>query len=190
VGGSPFSGTSSGASGKTAEAPAALRAFWAGTVPFFRKKGRKTTVFGLFLRRDQSFFPIISPKKTMQFPTDLKYTHEHEWVRVENNEAFVGITEFAQGELGDIVYVDIETTGRAFEKGAVFGTVEAVKTVADLYMPVSGTVLEVNPELSGSPELVNEDPYGKGWMIKIALSDIAEIDHLLDAEAYTALVNG
>ncbi len=126
----------------------------------------------------------------MQFPTDLKYTHEHEWVRVENNEAYVGITEFAQGELGDIVYVDIETTGRAFEKGAVFGTVEAVKTVADLYMPVSGTVLEVNSELSGSPELVNEDPYGKGWMIKIALSDVAEIDHLLDAEAYTALVNG
>jgi glycine cleavage system H protein len=126
----------------------------------------------------------------MQFPTNLKYTHEHEWVRIEGNEAFVGITEFAQGELGDIVYVDIDTVGQSFDKGAVFGTVEAVKTVADLYMPVSGSILEVNPDLAGKPELVNEEPYGQGWMIKIALSDVAELDHLLDADAYQTLVNG
>jgi glycine cleavage system H protein len=126
----------------------------------------------------------------MQFPANLKYTHEHEWVRIEGNEAFVGITEFAQGELGDIVYVDIDAVGQSFDKGAVFGTVEAVKTVADLYMPVSGSILEVNPELAGKPELVNEDPYGQGWMIKIALSDVAELDHLLDTDAYQTLVNG
>jgi glycine cleavage system H protein len=124
----------------------------------------------------------------MEFPSELKYTKDHEWLRVEGDTAYVGITEFAQGELGDIVYVEIETEGQEVGEGEVFGSVEAVKTVSDLFMPVSGTILEVNQELEASPELVNEDPYGKGWMVKISISDASQLDSLLSADAYSELL--
>ncbi|GAA3973502.1 glycine cleavage system protein GcvH [Pedobacter ginsengiterrae] len=124
----------------------------------------------------------------MNFPSELKYTKDHEWVKVEGNEAFIGITDFAQRELGDIVYVDINSVGTEVAKDEVFGTVEAVKTVSDLFMPVTGTVLEINAELNDNPELVNSDPYGKGWMVKVSLSDSAEVEGLLNAEAYQSLV--
>ncbi|RZK13676.1 MAG: glycine cleavage system protein GcvH [Flavobacterium sp.] len=124
----------------------------------------------------------------MNFPSELKYTKDHEWVKVEGNEAYIGITDFAQKELGDIVYVDINSVGSEVAKEEVFGTVEAVKTVSDLFMPVTGSVLEVNAELNDNPELVNSDPYGKGWMVKVSLSDLAEVEELLTAEAYQSLV--
>ena len=124
----------------------------------------------------------------INFKSELKYTKDHEWVKVEGNEAFIGITDFAQRELGDIVYVDINSVGDEVAKEEVFGTVEAVKTVSDLFMPVTGTVLEINSELNDNPELVNSDPYGKGWMVKVSLSDVAEIEDLLTADAYQALV--
>lgn len=120
----------------------------------------------------------------MNIPENLKYSHDHEWVRVEGNVAVVGITDYAQSELGDIVFVDIQTEGEELQEGELFGNIEAVKTVADALMPVSGTVIEVNGELEAAPELVNSDPYGKGWMIKIELSDPAELENLLDAKAY------
>ena len=123
----------------------------------------------------------------MNFPAELKYTKDHEWIRVEGNEAYVGITEFAQRELGDIVYIDINTVGKEVSEGAVFGTVEAVKTVSDLFMPVDGTVLEVNSKLDANPEMVNQDPYGDGWMVKIGLSPEAA-EALLTADAYKALI--
>ena len=124
----------------------------------------------------------------MNFPSELKYTKDHEWVRVEGNVAYIGITDFAQKELGDIVYVDISTIGDEVEKEAVFGTVEAVKTVSDLFMPVSGKVLEMNKDIDSAPESVNTDPYGKGWMIKIEILNPAELNELLSADAYKALV--
>ncbi|QSE97498.1 glycine cleavage system protein GcvH [Fulvivirga lutea] len=124
----------------------------------------------------------------MNIPATLKYTEDHEWVKVDGDYAYVGVTDFAQGELGDIVYVEIETEGEDLGKGDVFGTVEAVKTVSDLFMPVSGTVEEVNSDLENSPEIVNEDPYEKGWMVKIKMSDTSELDNLLDADAYKAVV--
>jgi len=124
----------------------------------------------------------------MNFPEDIKYTREHEWIRVEGNEAFVGITDFAQSELGEIVFVDIDTVGETIAQAEVFGSVEAVKTVSDLNMPVRGEVLEVNAALEDHPELVNEDPYGQGWMIRIQISDIAELDTLMDAAAYKAMI--
>lgn len=124
----------------------------------------------------------------MNIPQSLKYTKDHEWIKVDGDIATVGITDFAQGELGDIVYVEIETEGEEIEKGEVFGTVEAVKTVSDLFMPVSGTVEEVNTDLEGSPELVNEDPYEKGWMIKIRMSDQSDLNELLDADAYKEVI--
>jgi glycine cleavage system H protein len=124
----------------------------------------------------------------MNFPAELKYTKDHEWIKVEGNEAFIGITEFAQRELGDIVYVDINTIGSEVAREEVFGTVEAVKTVSDLFMPVNGTVSELNPLLDSQPELVNTDPYGDGWMVKITLQDVAEVEGLLSAEAYQELV--
>jgi glycine cleavage system H protein len=124
----------------------------------------------------------------MTFPENLKYTKEHEWVRLtDNNIAYVGITEFAQSELGDIVYVEVETIGKEMEAGDVFGTVEAVKTVSDLFLPVAGTILELNPALANAPELVNNDPYGEGWMVKMQVTDPASVDALLNADAYTAL---
>ena len=124
----------------------------------------------------------------MNFPEQLKYTKDHEWVMVAGNIATVGITDFAQSELGDIVYVDIASVGETLACEAVFGTVEAVKTVSDLFMPVSGKVLEVNPGLDANPEAVNKDPYGQGWMIRVELSNPGEIDHLLTAAAYKELV--
>ncbi len=124
----------------------------------------------------------------MNFPENLKYTKDHEWVRVEGDVAFIGITDFAQGELGDIVYVEIETVGDELAHEEIFGTVEAVKTVSDLFMPVSGKVLEVNPSLQSNPEAVNKDPYGQGWMIKVAIKDAAELTNLLSAADYKTLV--
>ena len=123
----------------------------------------------------------------MNTPTNLKYSKDHEWVKVEGNIATIGITDFAQSQLGDIVFVDIQTEGEELEAGEVFGAIEAVKTVADGLMPVSGKVIEVNAELEGAPESVNSDPYGAGWMIKVEMSNPAEVDDLLDAEAYDAI---
>jgi glycine cleavage system H protein len=124
----------------------------------------------------------------MNFPQNLRYTKDHEWLQIDGDEATVGITDFAQRELGDIVYVEIETVGQDLEGGSVFGTVEAVKTVSDLFLPVSGTILEVNPELNNSPEQINSDPYGQGWMIKMKIKDLSDVEGLLTAEAYQELV--
>ena len=125
----------------------------------------------------------------MNVPADLKYTKDHEWVKIEGDVATVGITEFAQSELGDIVYVEIETIGESIEQEEVFGSVEAVKTVSDLFMPLSGEILEFNENLESNPELVNSDPYGEGWMIKVKLSDASQIDSLLDAAAYEGIIH-
>jgi glycine cleavage system H protein len=124
----------------------------------------------------------------MNFPENLKYTKEHEWISLEGNIATIGITEFAQGELGDIIYVDIDTIGKEMKAEAVFGTVEAVKTVSDLFLPVSGTLTEKNATLDQQPELVNQDPYGAGWMVKMTITDPAEIEKLLSVEDYKALI--
>lgn len=125
----------------------------------------------------------------MNFPTNVKYTDEHEWIRPEGEIAFVGITDYAQDQLGDIVFVDVTTEGETLEKGEVFGSIEVVKTVSDLFLPVGGEVLEINPELEEQPELVNKDPYGEGWIIKIKMSDPAELESLMDAEAYKQIIN-
>jgi len=122
----------------------------------------------------------------MQFPANLKYTAEHEWLRIEGDIAYIGITDFAQGELGDIVYVEVDTVGQTLDINTVFGTVEAVKTVSDLYMPVSGEILELNDALNAQPELVNSDAYNEGWMIKIRMTNASEVDNLMDAAAYEA----
>ena len=124
----------------------------------------------------------------MNFPEHLRYTKDHEWILIDGNNATVGITEYAQRELGDIVFVEVDTIGKQLESGAVFGTVEAVKTVSDLFIPVSGTITELNPALSGAPELVNSDPYGEGWMVKMTLSDPSQLEGLMDAAAYASLV--
>ena len=124
----------------------------------------------------------------MNIPANLRYTSEHEWIRVEGNEAFVGITDYAQSELGEIVFVDVNTVGETVAQGDVFGSVEAVKTVSDLNMPVSGEVLEFNEALNDQPELVNNDPYGEGWMVKITVNDPAELDNLLDAAGHEKLI--
>lgn len=124
----------------------------------------------------------------MNFPDNLKYTKDHEWVRVEGNTAVIGITDFAQGELGDIVYVEIETVGETLKLEEVFGTVEAVKTVSDLFMPVSGKILDKNAAIDANPDLVNRDPYGEGWMIKVEMTDAGEVAGLMDAAAYKALI--
>jgi glycine cleavage system H protein len=124
----------------------------------------------------------------MNFPENLRYTKDHEWVRLEGDIAIIGITEFAQSELGDIVYVEIETLDQHLGAEAVFGTVEAVKTVSDLFLPVTGTITEINPELNNKPELVNSDPYGEGWMIKVKVDNPADVDALLTSEAYSTLV--
>ena len=126
----------------------------------------------------------------MNIPAELKYTKDHEWIKIEDDIATVGITDFAQGELGDIVYVEVETLDETLEADAVFGTVEAVKTVSDLFMPIAGEVIAFNETLEDTPETVNEDPYGAGWMIKVKLSDTNAIENLLDATAYTSLVTG
>ena len=124
----------------------------------------------------------------MNFPSDIRYTAEHEWIRVEGEEAYVGITDYAQSELGEIVFVDVPTIGEEVAQGEVFGSIEAVKTVSDLDIRVTGEVLAINEELDAQPELVNNDPYGEGWIIKIAVKDIAELDNLMDAEAYQATI--
>lgn len=124
----------------------------------------------------------------MNVPAELKYTKEHEWIRVEGEEAYVGITDYAQSQLGDIVFVEVETEGDNLEAGDTFGTIEAVKTVSDLYMPVAGEVLEFNSELEDQPDLVNKDPYGKGWIIKVKIDDESQLDGLLGAEAYKASI--
>ena len=126
----------------------------------------------------------------MNIPSDLKYTKDHEWVKIEGDQALVGITDFAQAELGDIVYVEIETLEESLEAEEVFGTVEAVKTVSDLFMPLEGTIIEVNPALESTPELVNEAPYEEGWMIKIKFENPSALDTLLDAKAYQELISG
>ncbi|WP_353196066.1 glycine cleavage system protein GcvH [Parapedobacter defluvii] len=125
----------------------------------------------------------------MTFPTDLKYTKDHEWIRVAGDEAVVGITDFAQRELGDIVFIDINTIGEEVVQDQVFGTIEAVKTVSDLFMPVSATVLSVNEKIDSSPELVNQDPYGEGWLVRVKLNSPADVDGLLSATDYEALVS-
>jgi glycine cleavage system H protein len=125
----------------------------------------------------------------MNFPADVRYTKDHEWLRLEGSTATIGITDFAQHELGDIVYVDISSTGKALEAEEVFGTVEAVKTVSDLFLPVAGTIIEVNPLLEKQPELVNTDPYGNGWMVKMTVTDTAAVEALMNSEAYSALVS-
>ncbi|HQW42943.1 MAG TPA: glycine cleavage system protein GcvH [Chitinophagaceae bacterium] len=124
----------------------------------------------------------------MNFPANLRYTKDHEWVRLEGNVATIGITDFAQRELGDIVYVEVDTVGKELEAGAVFGTVEAVKTVSDLFLPVSGTINELNALLAGKPEAVNNDPYGEGWMVKMTVENSADVEALLDAAGYEAIV--
>lgn len=124
----------------------------------------------------------------MNTPSELKYTKDHEWIKVEDGTATIGITDYAQGELGDIVFVDVDTVDEELNEGDVFGSVEAVKTVSDLYLPVSGTVLEVNPDLEDQPELLNTDPYGKGWIIKLKVSDAADLSTLLSAEEYQEVV--
>ncbi len=125
----------------------------------------------------------------MNFPTNVKYTSEHEWIRIENDEAIVGITDYAQDQLGDIVFVDVTTEGETLEQGEVFGTIEVVKTVSDLFLPIGGEIVEVNPELEEHPELVNKDPYGEGWIIRIKPTDASQMDELLDAEAYKKIIN-
>jgi glycine cleavage system H protein len=124
----------------------------------------------------------------MNIPSELKYTKDHEWIKIDGDIATIGITDFAQGELGDIVYVEVETIGETLDQEEVFGTVEAVKTVSDLFMPVSGEILELNEELADTPEVVNQDPYGKGWMIKVKLTNPSEVEGLLSSEAYSSLV--
>lgn len=124
----------------------------------------------------------------MNIPSELKYTKDHEWIRIEGNTAIVGITDFAQGELGDIVYVDVDTLDDTVEEGDVFGSVEAVKTVSDLFMPINGEVLAFNEKLEDEPELINSDPYGEGWIIKISAADVSELNSLLSAESYKELV--
>ncbi len=126
----------------------------------------------------------------MNIPENLKYSNDHEWLRVEGDEAFVGITEFAQKELGDIVFVEVETVDETLDKEDVFGTIEAVKTVSDLLMPVGGTVLELNEKLEDEPELINKDPYNEGWIIKIKIGDASELNDLLDSTGYAALIEG
>ena len=124
----------------------------------------------------------------MSYPSNLRYTKEHEWISLDGNVATIGITEYAQRELGDIVFVEVDTIGKNLEAGAVFGTVEAVKTVSDLFLPVSGTINELNAALSGAPELVNSDPYGEGWMIKMTVNNPADVEALLDAAGYESMV--
>lgn len=126
----------------------------------------------------------------MNIPSELKYTKDHEWVRIEGDVVTVGITDFAQGELGDIVYVEVETLDETLDKDEVFGTVEAVKTVSDLFLPVSGEIIEFNEALEAEPEIVNSDPYGEGWMVKVKISDSSELESLLDDAAYKALIGG
>jgi glycine cleavage system H protein len=153
--------------------------------PNFPVNCKKNQLTAIFVK---SFYPYLRSKSlTMNFPENLRYTKDHEWISLDGNTATIGITDFAQRELGDIVYVEVESIGKSFEAGEVFGTVEAVKTVSDLFLPVSGTVTELNPALANEPELVNSDPYGKGWMVKMTVNNPADVQALLDAAAYAAV---
>ena len=125
----------------------------------------------------------------MKIPENLKYSKDHEWLRIEEDSAYIGVTDFAQGELGDVVFVEIETEGESLDKEEVFGIIEAVKTVSDMFMPVSGEVLEINPKIEDEPELINKDPYGEGWLIKISIADSSELEELLTPEQYNNLIN-
>jgi len=141
------------------------------------------------VRKEKTTFALGAKYPTaMNIPAELKYTKDHEWIKVDGDVATVGITDFAQGELGDIVYVEVETVDETMDKEEVFGTVEAVKTVSDLFLPISGEIIEFNESLEEVPEKVNEDPYGEGWMIRIRISDASELDDLLDAQAYKELI--
>ena len=124
----------------------------------------------------------------MNIPGNLKYTKDHEWIRIENGEAYVGITDYAQGELGDIVFIEIETLGEYLGQEEVFGTIEAVKTVSDLFMPVAGDIIKINDKLEDKPDLVNKDPYGEGWLIKVKIDDVEQVNNLLDAESYKKMI--
>jgi len=126
----------------------------------------------------------------MEFPKELKYTKDHEWIKVEGDTGTIGITEFAQGELGDIVFIEVETVGETLAREEAFGTIEAVKTVSDMFMPVSGEIIEFNEELADTPEMVNQDPYGKGWIVKIKLTDASELEELMDNAQYQEMVEG
>lgn len=139
----------------------------------------------MFISTDKGIF---EKTKEMNFPAQLKYTKDHEWIRIEGSEAYIGITEFAQRELGDIVYIDINTVGQEIAENDVFGTIEAVKTVSDLFMPVTATILELNSKLDAAPELVNQDPYGDGWIIKVSVGAVAESESLLSADSYKELI--
>ena len=142
-----------------------------------------------YLFEDTIKLLTLNDNRSMNFPSNVKYTSEHEWIRLEGEIAYVGITDYAQDQLGDIVFVDIPTEGETLGKGETFGTIEVVKTVSDLFLPIGGEVLEINPALEEKPELVNQDPYGEGWLIKIKPTDISEMDDLLDAEAYKQTIN-
>jgi glycine cleavage system H protein len=144
-------------------------------------------LFEIPTKKYHKFEPLIQTKKQMQIPDNLKYSKDHEWIKVEGEEALIGVTDFAQKELGDIVFVEVETLDETLDKEEVFGTVEAVKTVSDLLLPVGGTILELNEKLEDTPELINKDPYGEGWIVKIKISDASELDDLLDAAAYKEL---
>jgi len=126
----------------------------------------------------------------MNIPADLKYTKDHEWIRVEDDYAFVGVTDYAQGELGDIVFIEVETVGETLEEGETFGSIEAVKTVSDLFMPVSGEIIEFNESLNSTPEMINKDPYGDGWIVKVKIQDAGQLNNLLDPEAYKEHIGG
>jgi glycine cleavage system H protein len=139
-------------------------------------------------KKNLYFWSRIKKSRIMNIPENLKYTKDHEWVKIDGDEALIGVTDYAQQELGDVVFVEIETEGETLEKEEVFGTIEAVKTVSDIFMPVSGEVTEVNPKLEDSPDFVNKDPYGDGWLIKVKISDKSEADDLLDADKYKELI--
>ncbi len=149
---------------------------------------RSINVFSFSLGLQTAYNQAGSKSQIMNFPDNLRYTKDHEWVSLEGNVATIGITDFAQRELGDIVYVEVETIGKELEAGTVFGTVEAVKTVSDLFLPVSGTIMELNSNLAGVPEAVNNDPYGEGWMVKMTVNNPADVEALMDAAAYEAVV--
>ena len=150
------------------------------------KLKKRFTSFIMFI----TVFPSVCNSKSLivNFPANLRYTKDHEWISLEGNVATIGITDYAQHELGDIVYAEVDTIGKTLEAGAVFGTVEAVKTVSDLFLPVSGTITELNPALNNAPELVNSDPYGEGWMVKMTVTNPAEVEALMNASAYEAVV--
>lgn len=169
----------------------ASRSTWIHVVSFTPAPGNcsKKIQFPLSLKiESESFTFALSQKKRMNIPSDLKYTKDHEWIQLDGDIATVGITDFAQGELGDIVYVEVETLDETLEKDAIFGTVEAVKTVSDLFLPLSGEIIEFNEALEDAPEKVNSDPYGEGWMVKIKISDTSEVDGLLSAAEYKEVV--